>query len=130
MVGMPLKYQHLRTKLRIEQSRMLLWGEKIGLVEERLDRPSRMLSMNRNLILDILVEIQACFSSAVKVTAQYDRLLPPEQYLAGASNQFVLSSFPSAQKSRPAKEWYGPTAVGSGQAGEIRRVGREADGIQ
>lgn len=85
MAGMPLKYQHLKTKLRIEQSRMLLWGEKIGLVEERLDRPSRILSMNRNLILDILVEIHACFSSAVKVTAQYDRLLPPEQCLVEAS---------------------------------------------
>lgn len=79
MAGMPAKYRHLRTRLRIEQTRLLTWGEKIGLIEELLDEPSRTLSMNRNLILDVLVEIQTTFKSVVKVTTVFDQAGPQQE---------------------------------------------------
>lgn len=74
--GMPAKYRHLRTRLRIEQSRLLIWAEKVGLVEDLLEEPSRMISMNKNLILDVLLEVQAAFKAAVKVTTVYDEMVP------------------------------------------------------
>lgn len=77
MAGMPSKYQHLRTRLRLEQTRLLSWGEKVGLVEELLEQPSRTLSMNRNLIIDVLLEIQTTFKSVVKVTTIYDQYGEP-----------------------------------------------------
>ena len=69
---MPAAYQHFRTRLQIEQTRLLNWGEKLGLVEELLDNPSQILQLNRNLTIDILLEIQAAFRSCVKVTSKYD----------------------------------------------------------
>jgi len=55
---MPLEYEFLRTRLRIEQSRFEILGDKIGLAEDLLEGPSRTLKLNRNLILDVLFEIQ------------------------------------------------------------------------
>jgi hypothetical protein len=40
-VDMPKKFEHLRTRLNIEEARLLNWGENVGLVEELLDRPSQ-----------------------------------------------------------------------------------------
>ncbi|CAG9947169.1 unnamed protein product [Clonostachys rosea f. rosea IK726] len=74
MVGMPGEFEHLRTRLRIEQSRCLLWGEKIGLVEELLDRPHRMLQMNNNLVLDMLHQIQTTFRACIETTSAFDHV--------------------------------------------------------
>lgn len=54
---LPADYQYLRTRLRIEQSRHLNWGEQIGLLEDSLEQPSRLLHLHRNLILEILLEV-------------------------------------------------------------------------
>ena len=74
--GMPAAYQHLRVRLRIEQTRLLSWGQQIGIVEELLDQPSRALQLNRNLIIDVLLEIQAIFKNSVKIEAKYDATVP------------------------------------------------------
>ncbi len=73
---MPEAYQHLRVRLRIEQIRLLKWGEQIGLAEELLDQPSKTLSLNRNLIIDILCEIQVSFRACVAVQETYNDLVP------------------------------------------------------
>ena len=72
---MPAAYRFLRVRLRIEQSRLLRWGEKVGLAEEFLDNPSRVLQLNRNLIFDILLEIQALFKKTVKIQAKFGSLV-------------------------------------------------------
>jgi Prion-inhibition and propagation len=74
--GMPEAYQHLRVRLRIEQTRLLHWGEKVGLLEKVLESPSRTLQLHRNLILDIMLEIQALFRSCVEIDDKYDSLIP------------------------------------------------------
>ena len=76
--GMPAAYQHLRVRLRIEETRLLNWGQKIGLVEELLDSPSRALKQNRNLIIDILLEIQALFRGCIAIQANFEHLVPPK----------------------------------------------------
>ena len=75
VVDMPEAYQHLQVRLRIEQIRLLKWGEQIGLAEELLDRPSKSLSLNRNLIIDILLEIQTNFRACVAVQETYSDLV-------------------------------------------------------
>ena len=72
---MPKDFEHLRTRLRIEQSRLLNWGEKIGLVEELLEHPSRLLELNQNLILDILIQVQAAFTACVKIESKFTEVL-------------------------------------------------------
>ena len=86
---MPAEYQHLRVRLRIEQTRLLNWGHKVGLVEELLDEPSRTLQQNRNLILDILLEIQILFKDCVTIEAKYNRLVPMKSSeFQGAEEKF------------------------------------------
>ncbi|KAF7512120.1 hypothetical protein GJ744_002282 [Endocarpon pusillum] len=70
----PATYQHLRVRLRIEQARLLNWGQKIGLDEESLEEPSRTLRQNRNLIIEILLEIQALLKSCVVIETKYNSL--------------------------------------------------------
>jgi hypothetical protein len=81
--GVPESYQHLRTRLRIEQARLLNWGESVGLVEELLKSPSHVLQLNHNLILDILLEIQAAFKSCVEIGETFDRFVPDELPASG-----------------------------------------------
>ncbi|KAA6414498.1 MAG: hypothetical protein FRX48_01247 [Lasallia pustulata] len=76
--GMPTTYHHLRVRLRIEQARLLNWGEKVGLVEELLAQPSRVIQLNRNLVLDILLEVQGLFRSCVKAHEKFDSLVPEQ----------------------------------------------------
>lgn len=85
---MPTEYQHLRVRLRIEQTRLLHWGQKIGLVEELLDEPSRTLQQNRNLIIDILLSIQHVFKECAEIHTKFDHLVPerPAEKLAGEAN--------------------------------------------
>ena len=73
-LDMPKKYQYLRTRLVLEQSRLLNWGEQIGLLEEVLQKPSQALRLSRNLVLDILLEMHEAFRSCLKITAKYEIL--------------------------------------------------------
>jgi hypothetical protein len=75
---MPAAYQHHRTRLRIEQTRLLAWGQKVGLLEESLEEPSQFLEYNRNLVIDVLLEIQTTFKACVKLGTKYDVLAPPK----------------------------------------------------
>ena len=94
---MPAAYQHLRVRLRIEQTRLLNWGEKIGLIEEKLDDPSRVLQLNRNLIIDILLEVQTLFRSCVAIQDKFDQLVPQnptENDVAAANKDIFNRRFP------------------------------------
>lgn len=73
---MPAEYHHLRIRLRIEQERLLNWGEKVGLEQERIKNPSRLLQQNGNLIIDIMLEMQATFRETVKIEGTYDQSVP------------------------------------------------------
>ena len=73
---MPADYHHLRIRLKIEQERLLHWGEKVGLEQERLKNPSRLLQQNGNLIIDIMLEMQATFRETIKIEGTYDQYLP------------------------------------------------------
>jgi Prion-inhibition and propagation len=73
---MPEACQHLVVRLRLEQARLLNWGEKVDLVEDMLDQPSRVLCLHRNLILDILIEMQVAFKSCLKTGRKYGALFP------------------------------------------------------
>jgi hypothetical protein len=73
---MPGAYQHLRLRLRIEQTRLLNWGQNVGLLEGILEKPSRSLETNRNIILDILLEIQSTFKACMKIASGYDAIVP------------------------------------------------------
>ncbi|KAK5163507.1 uncharacterized protein LTR77_010689 [Saxophila tyrrhenica] len=69
---MPADYEHLRTRLRIEQSRCLHWGQNVGLAEDLLDETNQLLRLNHNLVLDVLHEIQRSFRSCLEITTRYD----------------------------------------------------------
>ena len=73
---MPGEYQHLRVRLRLEQTRLLNWGEKMGLVEEMLEAPSVTLLQNRNIIIDVMLEIQALFKETTAIQSKFDALVP------------------------------------------------------
>ena len=73
---MPAQYRHLCIRLRIEQERLLNWGEKVGLEQERIKNPSRLLQQNGNLIIDIMLEMQATFRETVKLEGTYDQYAP------------------------------------------------------
>jgi len=75
MEGMPAAYQHHRLRMRIEQTRFLEWGDKVGLIEEALDRSSRVLHLNRNLLVDLLLEVQALFKSCAAMGSKYDPIV-------------------------------------------------------
>jgi hypothetical protein len=75
-VGMPKKFEHLRTRLNIEETRLLNWGENVGLVEELLDHPSQALQLNRNLILDILFQVQSAFNACIKIETKFSDIIP------------------------------------------------------
>ena len=60
------------TRLRIEQTRLLNWGDQVGLLEASLETTSISLGLNRNLIHDVLLEIQAAFRGCVDIQARFD----------------------------------------------------------
>jgi hypothetical protein len=74
--GMPEDFEHLRVRMRIEQVRLLNWGEKAGLLEDMLEQPSVVLQLHRNLIIDILFEIQRLFKGCLKIKEKFDNLMP------------------------------------------------------
>ena len=73
--NMPATFEHLRARLRLEQVRLLNWGEKAGLLEEKLEQPSMVLRLHRNLITNILLEIQQLLQSCQKIETRYDSLI-------------------------------------------------------
>ena len=76
---MPRAYQHLQVRLRVEQTRLLNWGEKVGIVEDLFEERSKSLRLDRNLVFDVLLEIQTLFRSCVKITDKYDPIVPSKQ---------------------------------------------------
>ena len=84
---MPAAYQHLRVRLRLEQTRFLNWGEKIGLVEEMLHQPSRILMQNRNVIIDLMLEIQTLFRDATVIESKFDSLAPARMTAGRSSSE-------------------------------------------
>ena len=97
---MPADYEHLRTRLRIEQTRCLHWGEKVGLVEDQLDMPSKLLRWNHNLVIDILHEIQRAFRSSFTLTSKYDPYVTPQDLGSSPAPTAVARTtrHPSLQK--------------------------------
>ncbi|KAI4269189.1 MAG: hypothetical protein LQ337_007442, partial [Flavoplaca oasis] len=71
----PSQYQHLLTRLRIEQTRLLNWGDQIGLLELSPKRPDRILSLNHNLLNDIMLEIQAALRGCLDIQTQFDSFI-------------------------------------------------------
>jgi hypothetical protein len=72
---MPKTFEHLHTRLKIEETRLLNWGENVGLVEELLEHPSQALQLNRNLILDILVQVQSAFKGCIKIETKFSGIV-------------------------------------------------------
>ena len=81
---MPDAYQYLRVRLRVEQTRLLNWGEKVGIVEDWFEEPSKLLQFDRNLVLDVLLEIQTLFKGCVKIVEKYDPIVPSKQIPSNA----------------------------------------------
>lgn len=75
---MPARYQHLRVRLRIEQTRLLNWGERVGLVEDLLATPSKVLQLRRNLFLDLLLEMQTLFKECADVVQPFEKNARPK----------------------------------------------------
>lgn len=92
--GMPAAFQHLRVRLYIEQSRLLKWGEKCGLVEEVLDKPSRALQLNRNIIVDVLLEIQNVLKSCIAVKEKYEQMVQHKSVDSAGSEKAFQHRFP------------------------------------
>lgn len=86
--GMPAAYQHLRVRLRVEQTRLLNWGEKAGLVEQLFEQSSKTLRLDRNVVIDILLDIQAIFRSCVNIMEKYDEKMPLKQGTPKAEPSF------------------------------------------
>lgn len=73
MSEMPSQYEHLRIRMRLEQTRLLNWGDKVGLLEETLEQPSLTLQLHRNVIIDILSDIQRLFKDCLIIQTQITR---------------------------------------------------------
>ncbi|KXJ89028.1 prion-inhibition and propagation-domain-containing protein [Microdochium bolleyi] len=71
MSQLPQEYEHLRTRLRIEQSRCLLWGEQVGLAEELLGETHQLLRLNHSLVLEVLQHIQDAFRQCMQTSARF-----------------------------------------------------------
>lgn len=96
MKGMPAAYQHIRVRLYIEQTRLLRWGEKCGLVEEVLDQPSRVLQLNRNMIVDTLLEIQTVLKSCIVIKEKYEQVAQQKSVDSAGSERAFQNRFPKA----------------------------------
>ncbi|KAI9838187.1 MAG: hypothetical protein M1837_002616 [Sclerophora amabilis] len=75
-MDMPAENKHLRTRLQIEQHRLLNWSQVAGLADEQGPRLSTSLQLNRTLLIDILLEIRNLLDNFGKLNGRYDALLP------------------------------------------------------
>ena len=62
-------------------------------MEDSLDRPNHVFQQNRNLIVDILLEIQGIFKDCVDIESKYDTVLlanksTEEQHVSSSQNTF------------------------------------------
>lgn len=73
MSEMPSQYEHLRVRMRLEQSRLLDWGDKVGLLQESLEQPSLILQLHRNVIIDILSEMQRLLKDCLRIHDEFER---------------------------------------------------------
>ncbi|RMZ89826.1 hypothetical protein DV736_g2952, partial [Chaetothyriales sp. CBS 134916] len=73
-VEMPSKYATMRTQLRIEQSRLLNWGEQVGLLEELLEEQNQALFLQHNLVVEVLLEVHAAFRACLQKQTKYDAI--------------------------------------------------------
>lgn len=96
MTTMPKELEYLRTRLRIEQSRCLLWGEKVGLVEELLEAPEKLLQLNHNLVLDVLHDMQTAFRASMATTSRFDQVVAAKSRgIASDRTEFQSQAKPS-----------------------------------
>ncbi|KAL8708930.1 MAG: hypothetical protein Q9220_006262 [cf. Caloplaca sp. 1 TL-2023] len=72
---MPQTYQSLLVRLKVEQIRLLKWGESIGILEDLLEQPNQNVRGNRNLMIEILLDIQALFKGGLRIQTKYDNLV-------------------------------------------------------
>lgn len=93
---MPTRYQHLRVRLRIEQTRLLNWGERVGLVEDLLATPSKVLQLRRNLFLDLLLEMQALFKECADVVQPFEKIAGPKTSESAIEDGKFARRFPKA----------------------------------
>lgn len=73
--------------MRIEQTRFLEWGDKVGLIEDALARPSRVLHLNRNLVVDLLLEVHALLKSCATMGSKYDPIVELKEPVAAGSER-------------------------------------------
>lgn len=113
VANVPENYHHLRTRYRLEQSRLIHWGDSVGLVEELLDRPSQVLRLNRNLIVDILCEMHALLMSCTETQERFDPLIGTRRTVPAvtAAIQAPKASTRAAIRGGVASLWRGSTQV-------------------
>ncbi|KAI9799617.1 MAG: hypothetical protein M1833_003932 [Piccolia ochrophora] len=90
--AMPKNYRYLRTRLKMEESRLLDWSKVAGLLEKGGPQLSGGLIMNRALLLDILTEIQATLNKFGKLEGKYEELRPL-QHIDGVEPSLVNGAF-------------------------------------
>lgn len=93
MAGMPSTYHHLRVRLFMEQSRLLRWGDKLGLIEDRFVVPSQILRLDRNLIIDVLFEIQSALTGCAALQTAYDMIVPSKSNVLPSLESSIQKSF-------------------------------------
>ena len=71
---------------------MLNWSEKISLVEEMLDEPSQILMQSRNVIIDLMLEIQALFIDTKVIESKFDKLVPAKTMAGRPSSSAVVET--------------------------------------
>jgi hypothetical protein len=96
---MPARYQHLRVRLRIEETRLLNWGQKVGLEQERLDNPSRTLLQNGELIIKVMLEMQALFKETTHIVDEYNPYIKEPVAEIGTSEATFDKRVPKPQNS-------------------------------
>ena len=98
------------TRLRIEQTRLLRWGEQIGLLQASLEDASATMGFSHNVINDVLLEIQAAFRGCVKIQRKYnpfvEQALPisPQQRIQDTNSKGkLLLEQALSQASKPSR---------------------------
>jgi len=72
-------------------------------MKELLDQPRHILQLNRNLIIDILLEVQAVFKDCVTADAKYDKLVPVKSFPSPESENTFDRRFPQGPKAMLSK---------------------------
>jgi len=54
-----------------------MWAQELRLVSEVLQEPSQILRLHRNLVLDVLVDIQSAFQSCLEISSKFEATAHP-----------------------------------------------------